>query len=120
MNIRSRINYALNAASSIGAAHTRELIGCTIAFLREYIEMQFKPGMTWQNRKEWHIDHILPIIYFDLQTLAGQKQAFHYSNMQPLWAEENMKKGKRLPCNSHPPAMRLALHHLTCLQAPPS
>ena len=73
---------------------TTELIGCGLPELRLYIEKKFKKGMNWNNRGMygWHIDHIKPLCLFDLSTLAGQKNAFHYSNLQPLWAKDNLAK----------------------------
>jgi hypothetical protein len=52
--------------------------------------------MSWENHGEWHIDHIRPCAAFDLTLAAEQKVCFHYSNLQPLWAEENMKKSAKL------------------------
>lgn len=74
---------------------TEELIGCTIPELRAHLEKQFKPGMTWDNHAitGWHIDHIVPCDTFDLSNLDQQKMCFHYTNLQPLWYEENIKKG---------------------------
>lgn len=72
----------------------QELIGCTIVELRLHLEKQFRPGMTWDNHNYhgWHIDHIKPLASFDLSDPEQQKQAFHYSNLQPLWAKENISK----------------------------
>ncbi|MDO8610992.1 MAG: hypothetical protein Q7R95_10715 [bacterium] len=66
--------------------HTKELIGCTLKFLIEYIEKQFTKGMTWKNQGEWHIDHIIPCNRFDLNKPEEQCKCFHYSNLRPLWA----------------------------------
>jgi 5-methylcytosine-specific restriction endonuclease McrA len=57
---------------------------------------QFKEGMTWENRREWHIDHIIPVSSFDLSDAEQAKKAFHWSNCQPLWAKENLLKGSKL------------------------
>jgi hypothetical protein len=75
-----------------------ELVGCTIEELKVYIESQFKEGMTWQNwnYRGWHIDHITPIAMFDLRDEQQKKQAFHFTNLQPMWGIENIKKGARL------------------------
>jgi len=72
-----------------------ELIGCTWEFLRAHLESQFQPGMSWDNYAldGWHIDHIIPCASFDLTDPEQQKACFHYSNLQPLWALENIKKG---------------------------
>lgn len=70
-----------------------DLVGCTAGELREHIESQFKSGMCWGNRHLWHIDHIRPCASFDMSDPAQQAQCFHYLNLQPLWADENLKKG---------------------------
>jgi hypothetical protein len=71
-----------------------ELVGCSKEELIEHIQSQFKRGMTWENwsLNGWHIDHIRPISSFNLADPAQQKECFHYSNLQPLWAIENLKK----------------------------
>lgn len=67
-------------------------VGCSSAKLKSYIESKFKPGMTWENHGKWHIDHIIPLSAFDLKNELTRPQANHYTNLQPLWAEENMSK----------------------------
>jgi hypothetical protein len=82
-----------------------QLIGCSIDQLKQHIEKQFKPGMSWSNHgkgdngkgmKEWHIDHIVPCASFDLSIPEEQHKCFHYTNLQPLWAIENAKKAAHL------------------------
>jgi hypothetical protein len=51
--------------------------------------------MSWENYGKWHIDHIKPLSLFDLEDPEQLKQACHYTNLQPLWAEENIRKGNR-------------------------
>ena len=72
-----------------------ELLGCSLEEFKLHIESQFKEGMTWNNHGiyTWHIDHIKPCASFDLSDIEQQKKCFHYSNMQPLWAIDNLKKG---------------------------
>lgn len=74
---------------------TLNILGCSISFLIEHLEKQFKEGMTWQNygRYGWHIDHIRPCSSFDLSLPEEQQKCFHYSNLQPLWAKDNLEKG---------------------------
>ena len=71
------------------------LIGCSLEELKKHLESQFKPGMSWKNRGRngWHIDHIKPCASFDLSKSEEQHKCFHYSNLQPLWAKENLRKG---------------------------
>jgi hypothetical protein len=93
--IRIRILNALSRNSGIKAARTMELIGCSIEQLRQHLEDQFLPGMEWGNRKEWHVDHKRPLSSFNLSSPKQQRLAFHYSNLQPLWAKDNLSKGTR-------------------------
>lgn len=77
------------------SASTLELLGCSIEFVRQHLEQQFIEGMTWDNHGEWHIDHIRPCASFDLTDPVQQRQCFHYTNLQPLWAANNISKGAR-------------------------
>ncbi len=78
---------------------TFELLGCSIEEFKDYIGKQFKDGMTWFSffNGEIHIDHIRPCASFDLTNIGQLKTCFHYSNLQPLWAEENYRKGAKWP-----------------------
>jgi len=95
--LRSRINVALKTKAK-KCARTTELIGTTIGHLKEHLEKQFKEGMTWENHGlyGWHCDHIRPLATFDLTSPEEQKKAFHYTNLQPLWAKDNLRKSKSL------------------------
>lgn len=78
------------------SATTMALLGCTIEELKKYLQKQFVEGMTWENRSTtWHIDHMLPCSSFDLSDKEQQRRCFHYSNLQPLFASENMSKGNK-------------------------
>ena len=70
------------------------LLGCTIQEARNHIEKQFIDGMSWENYGKWHIDHIKPCASFDLTKENDQRKCFHYTNLQPLWAKDNLVKGK--------------------------
>ena len=74
---------------------TIRLIGCHPDELVTHLEKQFEEGMTWENYGEWHIDHIKPCALFDFTKEEHQRKCFHYSNLQPLWAEDNLSKGAR-------------------------
>ena len=91
-NLRKRVADAVKG--NIKAGRTLELCGCTADFLVNHIEAQFQPGMTWDNYGVfgWHIDHIVSCWRFDLTDPEQQKQCFHYSNLQPLWREDNLAK----------------------------
>ena len=71
-------------------------LGCSIPDFRLYIEAQFSPGMTWDNWTYlgWHLDHKIPLAKFDLSNPAQFARAVHFSNYQPLWAEQNMRKNR--------------------------
>lgn len=96
--LRARITAGLNSQHSEKTCSSELLIGCTFAEYKDYIESKFTSGMSWENQglRGWHIDHIVPICSFDLRNPEEQKKAFHYTNCQPLWAEDNLKKGKGL------------------------
>jgi hypothetical protein len=96
--IRSSINRAIKGSSHKYGTIV-DLIGCTILFLREYLEKMFIDGMQWSNWGEWHIDHIVPCSYFNLSNEDDQKICFNYRNLQPLWAKDNLIKSCKLPEN---------------------
>lgn len=93
-NLRSRLNKALKGLNKSSA--TIELIGCSIDELKLHLQAKFANNMNWNNYGKWHIDHIKPCAAFDLTKEAEQKKCFHYSNLQPLWAEDNIKKSDSL------------------------
>jgi hypothetical protein len=93
--LRRRINHFVSGDNKSGK--TAELIGCSYEAFARHVENQFTDGMSWDNRSEWHIDHIIPCAAFDLSDPEQQRQCFHYSNMRPLWAHENRRKGASMP-----------------------
>lgn len=97
LNLRNRIHCALSRAGALKQCSMRGLAGCTVDQLREHLQTQFIDGMSWENygRNGWHIDHIRPCASFDLADPGQQRTCFHYSNLQPLWAAENIRKGAR-------------------------
>ncbi|RWM89999.1 MAG: hypothetical protein EOR84_22585 [Mesorhizobium sp.] len=94
--LRGRLNKALQGRLKGGSAVSD--LGCSIPEFKSYIERQFQPGMSWDNwgPDTWHLDHIKPLASFDLTDREQFLQACHYTNYQPLWAADNMKKGARL------------------------
>lgn len=78
-----------------GKSKWREILGCSIEELKIRLENQFQPGMSWENYGEWHIDHIVPLCSFDLSDEREVSRAFHCTNLQPLWAADNLSKGGR-------------------------
>lgn len=72
--------------------NAEDLIGCSSIEFKKHIESQFREGMTWTNCGEWHIDHITPCAAFKLDTEESKKRCFHYSNLRPIWKEENLSQ----------------------------
>lgn len=90
-DLRHRTYMSLASMSWRKTSKFKDYIGCTLDELKAHLEKQFQPGMTWANQGEWHIDHIKP-----LATAASEKELYslcHYSNLQPLWAIDNLRKG---------------------------
>jgi hypothetical protein len=87
---------------------TFKWIGCSPEELKAHLESLFTEGMTWENygKDGWHVDHIRPICSF---TAEEWEQVNHYTNLQPLWAEDNLAKivfDKRQTVNKKtPPAL---------------
>lgn len=75
---------------------TETLLGCTIPELRDHLEKQFQPGMTWENHGlyGWHVDHIMPIA--SAKTQEEIERLCHYTNLQPLWAVDNIRKRDKI------------------------
>jgi hypothetical protein len=91
--LRSRLNSAIRGKGYSKNTKTADTLGCTWEELKLHLESQFKDGMSWSNRSEWHIDHIIP-----LASATTEEEVYklnHYTNLQPLWAEDNLKKGAK-------------------------
>jgi hypothetical protein len=91
-NIRSRINKFIKNKSQ----NTINIIGLNINELKNYLESNFSDGMSWDNygKYGWHIDHIIP-----LSSAKNEEEIYklcHYTNLQPLWAKDNISKGNKL------------------------
>ena len=95
-NLRVRLNSAINRNFKAGSA-VRDL-GCSISELKSYLESKFSSGMTWDNwaLDGWHIDHIKPLSSFDLTNRQQLLEACHYTNLQPLWATDNLIKSDKI------------------------
>lgn len=95
LKLRMRVRDAVKSKGFKKLDTTMNLIGCDIYKLKEHLEKQFILGMTWENygQKGWHIDHIKPCCKFNLLLEEEQRRCFHYTNLQPLWATDNHKKG---------------------------
>lgn len=95
-NLRGRLKLAIKNNFKAGSAIND--LGCSIEELKQYLESKFSPGMNWDNWKYdgWHIDHIKPLASFDLTDRQQFLEACHYTNLQPLWAKDNIIKSDKL------------------------
>jgi len=94
LRLRKRLSQLVNRDSR--ACSAKKLLGCPLPEFRQHIEKQFRPGMSWENHGPvWHLDHIKPCAKFDLTDPEQQRECFHFSNFQPLFAAENLSKGAR-------------------------
>lgn len=94
LNLRSRIYSYLKTKKLIKNNTTIQIIGCTPIFFKNYLQEKFYNEMTWENYGEWHIDHIIPLSL--AKTEEEIYQLCHYTNLQPLWAEDNLKKSNKI------------------------
>jgi hypothetical protein len=96
--LRDRIRTAVKAQFTEKASKTKELLGCDYATFKRHFEKQFTAGMTWDLFMEGkiHIDHIVPCANFDLKDEQQQRACFHYKNLQPLWAADNLAKQDKI------------------------
>lgn len=91
--VRSRIYNYVNKNNN-KTYKTFDIVGCSPEFVKEHLEKQFIEGMTWENQGKWHIDHII-----QLSSAKTEEEVYklcHYTNLQPLWAEDNLKKGSKI------------------------
>jgi hypothetical protein len=96
-NLRGRINTVLKGQTK--SAKTLKLLGCSLLIFKEYLKKQFRDGMTWKNYGNvWHIDHVKPCSKFNLLLAEEQQKCFHYTNLQPLLAIENLQKYNKIIC----------------------
>ncbi len=98
-NLSTRLRRILKGLGGNKADSIRGLIGCSLAELVKHIESKWQTDMSWENYGPygWHIDHIMPCASFDLTDLEQQKACYHWTNLQPLWAADNISKSDRLP-----------------------
>ena len=89
-NLRTRTYRAFKNKGYSKDTKTQQMLGIDWEIAKQYIERQFKKGMNWSNQGEWHIDHIIPLA--SAKTTDRLKQLCHYTNLQPMWAEENLSK----------------------------
>lgn len=78
-----------------GRKKCEDVLGYTYQELRDHLESLFKPGMSWSNHGEWHIDHIIPVSLLLEYGITDPAFINGLDNLQPLWATENRVKGNR-------------------------
>lgn len=95
-NVRNRLKLFLKTKKIYKNNTTFEIVGGTPEIIKEHIEKQFRDGMTWDNYgfSGWHIDHIIPLS--SANTEEEVYKLCHYTNLQPLWANENYKKSNKI------------------------
>ena len=94
-NVRHRLSKILKTKVSAAAFG---FMGCSVEELKKYLESKFQSGMSWDNYGYygWHVDHIKSLSSFDLTDDKQLKQACHYTNLQPLWAKDNLRKNNKV------------------------
>jgi hypothetical protein len=96
--LRKRIRKVVQRGDK--SASTLELLGCTRAHFMAHIESQFTKGMTWANlgigKGCWNLDHVQPCASFTLSNPEHQRICFHWTNIRPMWAISNLKKGDQM------------------------
>jgi hypothetical protein len=93
-NVGTLIRKTLRQGGFSKNSRSHEILGCSFEFFKAYIEQRFLPGMSWENRSEWHLDHIIPV-----SSAKTEKQLLklnHYTNLRPLWAKDNLSKKNRV------------------------
>lgn len=94
ITLRNRLNSALDAKFWKKTSKFSEYIGCTLEQLQQHLESKFTEGMSWENRGDWHLDHILPLS--SAKTEEELYKLCHYTNLQPLWAVDNLIKADKV------------------------
>jgi hypothetical protein len=92
--ISSRTRLFLRRKGLMKSESTESILGCDYETFVKHIESLFKDGMNWDNKDKWHLDHIIPLS--SGETIEEINKLGHYTNIQPLWAEDNLKKGNRI------------------------
>jgi hypothetical protein len=95
--IRGRLGVALSRQLAKKHKSTFSLLGCSMPEFIERMEALFVDGMNWTNRTEWHLDHIVPVMAFDLLDVEEQSVCFNWRNFQPLWGKDNLVKSDTIP-----------------------
>jgi hypothetical protein len=92
--LRARLRSAFKNGGFKKHSCTEKMLGCSFKEFSKHIESQFTEGMSWDNRSEWHLDHIVPLSC--ATTIEGIEKLSHYTNIRPLWAADNLSKSDNL------------------------
>jgi len=92
--LKCRMYSAFKALGEKKPARSMEMLGGTLEEIRTHIETRFTNGMTWENYGKWHADHVIPLS--SAKTEKEMVKLCHYMNLQPLWAIDNLRKGKKI------------------------
>jgi len=92
--LRSRLSITMQGKKKYNK--TLDYLSITLSDFKIYIEKQFTEGMSWDNYGDWHLDHIKPVVSFDHTDEEQIKECWHYTNFQPLWATDNIKKSDKI------------------------
>lgn len=95
LRIRTSIRQSIRNNGYTKNSNTEAILGCSFEFFMAHIESQFVDGMSWENSSKWHIDHIYPVSKAENEEHLIRLN--HYTNLQPLWAADNLKKGNTIP-----------------------
>ena len=94
-NIQSRLWAEFKRSGTTKTEFTVRYMGCTVEKLWIHLESQFEDGMTRSNYNKWQCDHFFPVASFDLQNPVHQRACFHYKNIRPMWAQDNLRKSDK-------------------------
>jgi hypothetical protein len=92
--LRSRMRHAFKNKKYIKSKKTLDILGCDLEIIKAHLEKQFTKGMSWENQGEWHVDHIIPCA--SAKNEEELIKLFHYTNLQPLWAADNLSKSDKI------------------------
>ena len=92
--LQARIRQAFLAAGIKKNSRTEAMLGCSIKQFKNHVEKQFLPGMSWANKSQWHIDHIIPCA--SAKSMEELQALFHFTNLRPTWAADNLSKSDKV------------------------
>ena len=93
VRISGLIAVSLRCRNYTKKSRTHQILGCSYDFFVRHLEKQFMPGMSWDNRNEWHIDHIVPLA--SAQSEDDVIRLNHFTNLRPMWAKQNIAKASK-------------------------